>query len=162
VRRLYVAVAGGGAFVVQPDGEETRLHVNTIDRLGQALISTGFPYHRTEHEDNNLREFGYFLAHAQGVRCMGSAAVDLVNVAKGALAAYWEGWLKPWDAAPGVLMVREAGGVVTDYAGRPWRLHSKTLVASNGQPGFHAAVLEGLHAARQALESRLLPAAEGA
>jgi myo-inositol-1(or 4)-monophosphatase len=161
-RRLYWAVAGQGAYERLADGQDRRLQVNRGGGLGRALLSTGFPYHRTEHEDNNLREFNYFVAHAQGVRCMGSAALDLVNVARGALAGYWEGWLNPWDAAAGALLVREAGGVVTDYSGRPWRLRSKTLVASNGQPALHEALLAGIHHAREGLSARLLPAMEGA
>ncbi|HXF64860.1 MAG TPA: inositol monophosphatase family protein [Caldilineaceae bacterium] len=161
-RRLYWAIAGQGAYERLPNGADRRLQVNRSSQLARALLSTGFPYHRTEHEDNNLREFNYFLAHAQGVRCMGSAAMDLVNVARGALAGYWEGWLNPWDAAAGALLVREAGGLVTDYSGQPWRLRSKTLIASNGQPALHAALVEGIRSARNGLAARLLPAAEGA
>lgn len=161
-RRLYWAEVGKGAYWRQTDGSDLRLHVNDSPRLGSALLTTGFPYHRADHEDNNLAEFNYFLARAQGVRCMGSAAMDLVNVAQGALAGYWEGWLNPWDAAPGVLMVREAGGLVTDYSGAPWQLTSKTLLASNGQASLHDALLEGVQTARRDLRATLLPASEGA
>jgi myo-inositol-1(or 4)-monophosphatase len=161
-RRLYWARAGQGAYVRHPDGRETRLHVNQVTQLGQALLTTGFPYSRSEHSDDNLAEFGYFVAHSQGVRCMGSAAMDLVNVARGALAGYWEGWLQAWDAAPGVLIVREAGGLVTDYGGAPWTLRKRTLAASNGQPALHTAILAGIQTARRGLAVRLLPAAEGA
>lgn len=159
-RHLFWAELGKGAFMRQAGGQDVRLRVNDSSRLSSALLTTGFPYHRGEHEDNNLAEFGYFIAHAQGVRCMGSAAMDLVNVARGALAGYWEGWLNPWDAAPGVLMVREAGGAVTDYSGAPWQLTSKTLLASNGQPALHAALLDGIYTARRDLQATLLPAAE--
>lgn len=158
--KLYYAQAGKGAYLRVPGGSDQRLRVNNVDNLAQAFLTTGFPYHRTEHEDNNLAEFGYFLARSQGVRCMGSAAMDLVNVARGALAGYWEGWLSPWDTAPGVLMVREAGGRVTDYLGRPWQISSKSLIASNGQPDLHAALVEGIQAARRALTSVILPASE--
>jgi myo-inositol-1(or 4)-monophosphatase len=161
-RHLYWAERGRGAYIRPASGPEVRMAVNDSRRLGRALLTTGFPYHRAEHEDNNLSEFGYFVAHSQGVRCMGSAALDLVNVARGALAGYWEGWLNPWDAAPGVLMVREAGGTVTDYGGAPWHLTSKTLVASNGQAALHEALLEGIRQARRGLSASLLPAAEGA
>ncbi|MCC6169875.1 MAG: inositol monophosphatase [Caldilineaceae bacterium] len=161
-RHLYWAERGQGAYLRPANGPEVRMGVNDSRHLGSALLTTGFPYHRGEHEDNNLAEFGYFIAHSQGVRCMGSAALDLVNVARGALAGYWEGWLNPWDAAPGVLMVREAGGTVTDYSGAPWQLTSKTLVASNGRPALHAALLEGIQQARRGLSASLLPAEEGA
>jgi myo-inositol-1(or 4)-monophosphatase len=161
-RRLHWAVAGEGAYVRNLDGTETRLRVNAAARLSAALTSTGFPYHRAEHEDNNLPEFAYFLAHTQGVRCMGTAAMDLVNVASGALGAYWEGWLNPWDVAPGALMVQEAGGTVTDYWGKPWRLASRTVVASNGRPDFHAAMVEGIRQARRSLTTPLLAAGAAA
>jgi myo-inositol-1(or 4)-monophosphatase len=154
---LYFAQVGQGAYRRTADGRDTRLHVNQTSSLSQAFLSTGFPYHRTEHEDNNLAEFGYFTTHSQGVRCMGSAALDLVNVARGALAGYWEGWLNPWDAAPGVLIVREAGGQVTEYGGAPWQLTSKSLIAGNGQPDLHAALVTGIHSARQSLTATLLP-----
>jgi myo-inositol-1(or 4)-monophosphatase len=84
----------------------------------------------------------------------------LINIARGALAGYWEGWLSPWDAAPGVLMVREAGGQATDYLGRPWQLTSRSLIASNGQPNLHDALVKGVKTARQSISSSLLPASE--
>ncbi len=108
-RKLYFAQAGQGAYLRSTDGRDIQLHINKTDNLGQAFLTTGFPYHRTDHEDNNLAEFGYFMIRSQGVRCMGSAALDLVNVAGGAVAAYWEGWLNPWDAAPGVLIGTRSG-----------------------------------------------------
>ena len=163
-RKLYFASVGQGAYLRTLDdhgnNRDIQLHVNNVDSLSQAFLTTGFPYHRTDYEDNNLAEFGYFLTRSQGVRCMGTAAMDLVNVARGALTGYWEGWLSPWDAAPGVLMVREAGGQVTDYLGRPWQLTSRSLIASNGQPTLHAALLTGIQTARQSLHSIKLPASE--
>jgi myo-inositol-1(or 4)-monophosphatase len=159
-RILYFAVQGQGAYQRAEDGSDLRLHVNNVDSLAKAFITTGFPYHRTDYEDNNLAEFGYFLTRSQGVRCMGSAAMDLVNVARGATSAYWEGWLSPWDGAPGVLMVREAGGEVTDYLGRPWQLTSRSLIASNGQPTLHTALLTGIQTARNDLTVIKLPASE--
>ena len=127
--RVYRAEAGQGAFMRESDGRQQRLHVNGAEQLNAALLSTGFPYHRGEHPDNNGAEYTYFLARAQGVRCMGSAALDLAYVAAGALAGYWESWLSPWDAAVGALLVREAGGQVSDYRGNPWTLSSAQLVA---------------------------------
>ncbi len=159
-RRLFYARQGQGAFVRHPNGREKRIHVNRVATLGRAFLTTGFPYHRSEHADNNLAEFSHFIGCTQGVRCMGSAALDLANVATGALAGYWEGWLKPWDAAPGVLLVLEAGGIVTDYRGQAWELRKHTLVASNGNPDLHAALVDGIEAARSKLQASLLPAAE--
>jgi myo-inositol-1(or 4)-monophosphatase len=158
-RRLFFARIGGGAFR-RDDGRERRdlpLRVSQVVNLEHALLTTGFPYHRAEHEDNNLLEFAFFLARAQGIRTMGASALDLVNVASGALSGYWEGWLQPWDAAPGALIVREAGGQVTDYQGNDWTIFGKTLVASNGQPALHTALLDGVREARRGLRTRLLP-----
>lgn len=159
-RSLYFAIKGQGAYKRSKDGSDLRLSVNKVDNLGQAFLTTGFPYHRTDYDDNNLAEFGYFLTRSQGVRCMGSAAMDLVNVARGATAAYWEGWLSPWDGAPGVLLVREAGGEVTDYVGRPWQLTSRSLIASNGQAGLHSSLIAGIQEARKTLTTIKLPASE--
>jgi myo-inositol-1(or 4)-monophosphatase len=155
-QRLYWAVDGGGAYVRQDNGPVKPLQVNSRTKLNQVLLTTGFPYHRADHPDNNLLEFNYFLARAQGVRCMGSSALDLAYVSTGALGGYWEGWLKPWDAAPGVLLVQEAGGRVTDYEGQPWNLECDTLVASNGNPALHQALLDGIHASRSTLTEKLL------
>ena len=159
-RRLYFARRGEGAFRRDLDGREQRLRVNAASTLRRALLTTGFPYSRAEFADNNLPEFSYFMAHSMGVRTMGSAAMDLVNVASGGMAAYWESWLNPWDAAPGVVLVAEAGGRVTDYRGAPWQLTKRTLVASNGQPDLHQALLDGIRTARQGLSRPLLPAEE--
>jgi myo-inositol-1(or 4)-monophosphatase len=149
--RIFWTRQGDGAYLREPGGDQRRLQTSAIERLSRALLTTGFPYHRVEAEDNNVAEFGYFIGHSQGVRCMGSAAMDLAHVASGAMAGYWEAWLNPWDAAPGVLMVREAGGQVTDYAGNPWRLESKSLVASNGNMALHQAMLAGIAQARATL-----------
>jgi myo-inositol-1(or 4)-monophosphatase len=159
-RNLYFAQLGQGAYQRTPDGRDIRLQVNQVDSLSKAFLTTGFPYHRTEYEDNNLAEFGYFLTRSQGVRCMGMSAMDLMNVARGAFAGYWEAWLSPWDAAPGALMVREAGGQVTDYLGRPWQLTSRSLIASNGNPTLHTAMLTGIQKARQSIKTVKLPASE--
>jgi myo-inositol-1(or 4)-monophosphatase len=153
--RIYWAELGTCAFVRSMDGTERRLQTSSVDQLSRALLTTGFPYHRADAADNNTREFVWFTQHCQGVRCMGSAALDLAHVASGAMAAFWEGWLNPWDAAPGVLLVREAGGTVTDYSGQPWTLQSQSLIASNGK--IHAHLLEGVQTARATLPERRLP-----
>ncbi|MBW7881231.1 MAG: inositol monophosphatase [Caldilineaceae bacterium] len=157
---VYYARPGEGAMVREGNGQERRLKVNNINRLRNALLSTGFPYHRAESADNNAAEFAYFMPRSTGVRAMGSAALDLAHVAAGVTAAYWEAWVNPWDLAPGALLVREAGGQVTTYDGREWNVGDNHVVASNGQPALHAAVLEGIRVARaQLTETRLaLPA----
>lgn len=154
---IYWAKPGEGAYVRDPLGGQQRLRVNQVDQVARALLTTGFPYHRAESPDNNSAEFNYFLTRALAVRCMGSAALDLANVASGAMAAFWEGWLNPWDVAPGALLVREAGGQVTDYAGKPWTFTSRGLVASNGQPELHRELLACIQQARAGLSAFWLP-----
>jgi myo-inositol-1(or 4)-monophosphatase len=149
--RIYWTVRGEGAFLREPGGDQRRLATNEVDRLSRALLTTGFPYHRTEAADNNVVEFAHFTRHSQAVRCMGSAALDLAHVAAGAVTGYWEAWLNPWDAAAGVLLVQEAGGLVTDYAGDEWHFTSGTLVASNGNPALHQAMLDLIAQARTQL-----------
>lgn len=147
---IYYARRGAGAFQRGPGGDETRLHVNQSAQLRRSLLTTGFPYTRGEIDDDNSAEFTYFLRRASDVRVLGSAALDLAFIASGISAGYWEFGINPWDVAPGALLVREAGGVVTDYAGKPWTLYERKVVASNGNPELHRALLEGIHTARQA------------
>ena len=148
---VYYARSGAGAYLRRPDGSEERLHVSQVERLRSATLLTGFPYTRGELPDDNTAEFTYFVRHASDVRVLGSAALDLAFVASGIATAYWEFGLNPWDAAPGALLVREAGGRVTDYDGNPWTLRGRRVVASNGQPALHDALLTGIHGARQVL-----------
>jgi myo-inositol-1(or 4)-monophosphatase len=154
-RRIYYAMRGAGAHQRDPGGQERRLHVNRAPTLETALLSTGFPYIRPERAGNDLAELAYFLARAQGVRCMGAAALDLAFVAAGHLAAYWETGLKPWDAAAGALLVAEAGGQVSDHSGAPWTLRQPAMVASNGQPSLHQALITGIRTARASLAPTL-------
>lgn len=154
--RTYAAQVGEGAFLREPEGGAQPLTTNRVDQLGRAFLTTGFPYHRAHQGDNNTAEFEAFIRHSQGVRCMGSAALDLAHVAYGAMAGYWEAWLNPWDAAAGVLFVREAGGMVTDYAGADWTFASRTLVASNGQGNLHEAMLAQIAQARATLSNALI------
>lgn len=150
--RIYYARAGAGAIRREANGAEAPLHVNAIDELGHALVATGFPYHTGATPDNNTAEFAQVTQRAAGVRCLGAAALDLAHVASGALSAFWEGWLHPWDAAAGVLFVREAGGRVTTYTGDEWTVRTRAgLVASNGRLGVHDALLETIQQARLAL-----------
>ena len=79
---------------------------------------------------------------------MGSAAIDLAHVAAGIYSSFWEGFLNPWDVGGGLLLVREAGGRVTDYAGAEYTLGAAGLVSSNGLPGVHNLLLENIQVAR--------------
>ncbi len=127
----------------------SRMQVSATAELGRSLLATGFAYDRASNPDNNLAEFGHFMPKTRGVRRAGSAALDLAFTAAGWLDGYWEKGLNAWDLAAGVLMVREAGGTVTTYGGRPWRPGDRTVVVSNGV--LHATLLSGLQHARLGL-----------
>ncbi len=124
----FSATLGGGAFL-----NAEKLSVSREDILGSSLLATGFPYDKWTNPDNNSPEFDHFLRRTRGLRRAGSAALDLAYVASGWLDGYWEGRLSPWDIAAGILLVREAGGVVTDYTGATANPHSDGLVAANPQ-----------------------------
>jgi len=128
-RELFTAVSGGGAWL---NGQPIR--VTQTAELVDAVITSGFPYDKHTNLDNNLREWGAFLTKIRGERRLGSAALDLCYVAAGRLDGYWEKDLKTYDVMAGMLIVREAGGVVTDYAGGefPQREERGRYVASNG------------------------------
>jgi myo-inositol-1(or 4)-monophosphatase len=153
-RRIYRAVLGGGAWMDDPIGGDRRLRVSTVTELRSAFLASGFPYHSAENGDNNDAEFAWFSSRCLGMRVLGAGALDIAQVAAGMLSGFWEGWLSPWDAAAGALMVREAGGVVTDYAGREWDFDGPGLVASNG--AIHDAQLEGSRIARAGRQENLL------
>ncbi|MCU0794216.1 MAG: inositol monophosphatase [Opitutaceae bacterium] len=141
-RELFAAVRGGGATL---NGRP--LQVTATAELADAVLTSGFPYDKHTNPDNNLREWGAFLTRTRGERRLGSAALDLCYVAAGRLDGYWEKDLKPYDAMAGMLIAREAGGTVTDYAGgpRPQAEDRGRYVASNGC--LHAAMLDVLRGA---------------
>lgn len=132
---MFAAAAGEGATL---DGRPIR--VTDASRLEDSLLVTGFPYDVRESPERHLPLFQDFLMRAQGVRRDGSAALNLAYVSMGRFDGMWEGNLSPWDVAAGALLVREAGGVVTDYAGEPLRLDGRRLVAAN--PALHARLLD--------------------
>jgi myo-inositol-1(or 4)-monophosphatase len=111
--------------------------------LSRSLLVTGFPYDIRTNPRNNLAQFNHFAVRAQAVRRLGSAALDLAYVACGRFEGYWEFRLNAWDIAAGVLLVREAGGQVTDHAGETVAVPSAGLVASNGL--IHDEMLTVLH-----------------
>lgn len=139
---LFRATRGGGAWL---NGEA--LAVSRRPSLDQSIVATGFPYDKSTNPDNNLIEFSTIVPHVRGVRRMGSAALDLAYVAAGRLDAYWEHGTNAWDVAAGVLLVEEAGGRVSDYAGRPARVEGGRFLASNGL--VHAPLLALLAEARR-------------
>lgn len=124
---LFSATKGGGAFL-----NGRRLAVSTRLPLKSSLLGTGFPYDCASDPANNFANFIAFQTAARGIRRAGAAALDLACVAAGRLDGFWELKLKPWDVAAGVLLVREAGGVVTAFDGSDYDVFNDRIVASNG------------------------------
>jgi myo-inositol-1(or 4)-monophosphatase len=123
---LYTAERGHGAWL---NGKP--MHVSRIKALAESLISTGFPS-RKRHDSPNIHFYHEFTLRSHGVRRAGSAALDLAYVACGRLEAFWEFNLNPWDTAAGILLVEEAAGRLSDFAGGPFQLNSREVLASNG------------------------------
>jgi myo-inositol-1(or 4)-monophosphatase len=132
---LFAARRGAGATL-----NGRRIGVSREDELGRALLATGFAYDVHESEDDNLDHFADFAKRARGLRRDGSAALDLCYVAAGRFDGYWELKLHPWDVAAGNLIVEEAGGRSSDFAGNPAAGDGRETLASNGR--LHAAMLE--------------------
>ncbi len=124
---LFTAARGDGAYC---NGE--RLAVSARAPLKSTLLGTGFPYDCATDAENNFTNFIAFQKAARGIRRAGAAALDLAYVASGRLDGFWELKLKPWDVAAGVLLVQEAGGVVTTFDGSDYNIFNGRIVASNG------------------------------
>ncbi|MDZ7715462.1 MAG: inositol monophosphatase family protein [Balneolaceae bacterium] len=122
----FTAVKGGGAFL-----NEKRIEVSAIDDAKYSMIGTGFPYNDLSLVKNYLRFFEYLMHSTQGVRRPGSAAYDLCCLACGRYDGFYEYALNPWDIAAGSLIVREAGGIVTDWQGGDNWLFGERIVAGN-------------------------------
>ena len=136
----FTARKGAGAF---RDGE--RIAVSTLREPARALIGTGFPFKTLEKLPRYLGQFSLVMQGTAGIRRAGSAALDMSNVACGRFDAFWELVLSPWDVAAGILLVQEAGGVVTDFAGNGPDLAAGAYVAGN--PAMHAWLLQTLRRA---------------
>jgi myo-inositol-1(or 4)-monophosphatase len=146
---LYLAGRGEGAWL----GEQ-RLAVSETSDLRRALLCTGFPYDIQQDPDPLLRLFKAYIQRARAVRRFGAAALDLAYVASGRFDGFWEARLKPWDVAPGILLVREAGGFVADFTGGDAMLHGGTICAAN--PSLQRQLLDVLAEVRGEV-----PAAQG-
>lgn len=138
---LFVAADGLGASL---NGDPIR--VSHTPDLADSLLATGFAYDRTEVEDTNYPEFCHLTHITQGVRRLGAASIDLAYVACGRFDGYWERGLKPWDIAAGAVLVREAGGKVSDYNKQPMDLSKGRILATNGK--LHTPLSETLAAVR--------------
>jgi len=131
---LFSASRGSGA---QLNGKP--MHVSRIGQLAESLLATGFPS-RKRHANPNIHFYQEFTLRSHGVRRAGSAALDLAYVACGRFDAFWEFNLNPWDTAAGILLIQEAGGRVTDFAGGKFQLNSREVLASNGL--IHAELMD--------------------
>jgi myo-inositol-1(or 4)-monophosphatase len=132
---LFVALKDRGAWL---NGRPAK--VSDTGTMADSLLVTGFPYNIRDIMARVLPQFSRCLEASQGVRRLGSAALDLCYVAVGRFEGFWEQNLKPWDTAAGALMVTEAGGWVTDFNNREFRPDDKTVLASNGR--IHAPMLK--------------------
>ncbi len=124
---MFVAEKGQGAYL-----NDRSIHVSATAELSRALLATGFPYDIREGGEDNMNYFYGLALKAQAIRRAGAAALDLAYVAAGRFDGFWELKLMPWDTAAGVLLVREAGGRVTDLDGEAYVLSSPHVMASNG------------------------------
>lgn len=126
-KEMFWAKKKGGSFL---NGK--RIKSSRVRKLKDALLCTGFYYEFEDKKDTNIDHFINFLYASQGVRRSGSAALDLCYVACGRLDGFWELYLNPWDTASGSLIVKEAGGRVSDFEGNNFQVFLKEIVASNG------------------------------
>ncbi|HEX2228924.1 MAG TPA: inositol monophosphatase family protein [Candidatus Binatia bacterium] len=134
-RECFSAIRSQGAKL---NGQT--IHVSGTPDLDQALLATGFPYDRRDHADFYLRYFKAFMTRSQGIRRAGSAALDLCYVACGRFDGFWELKLHPWDIAAASLIVRAAGGRMSDFSGGDFSIHGSETMASNGL--IHAAMFD--------------------
>lgn len=134
---LYTAERGGGAFM-----NDRRMRVAARRQLSDAVMGTGIPHLGRGHHGKALMDLRKVMGEVAGIRRLGSVALDLAYVAAGRMDGFWEEALAPWDLAAGVLMVREAGGFITDRSGGHDMLEKGSVVAGNEV--IHRALLKTL------------------
>jgi myo-inositol-1(or 4)-monophosphatase len=125
---LFTAVKGRGALL---NGKQ--IAVSKIMTVSESFLVTGFPYNLRDHFDPLMTRFSKCLKVSQGVRRLGSAAIDLCFIACGRFDGFWEQNLNPWDTAAGELIAREAGAIVTDFSNNPFTIYKKEIIATNGK-----------------------------
>ena len=134
---LYTAERGGGAFV-----NDRRMRVAARRQLSASVVGTGIPHLGRGHHGQALIDMKNVMGEVSGVRRFGAASLDLAWVAAGRVDGFWEDYLSPWDMAAGVLMIREAGGFVSDRDGGQEMFETGTVVAGNEL--IHKALLGAL------------------
>ena len=143
---LFMAEKGKGCFLMGRGPQDRRLRVAARKNIGDAVVSTGIPHRGRTGHDVFLRESKAAMKEVAGIRRTGSAALDLAWTAAGRFDAYWEHNIQPWDMAAGIVLMREAGGAVTDLDGGTKMLETGGLIASNGT--IHKGLLQVLKDAR--------------
>ncbi|MBN2418060.1 MAG: inositol monophosphatase [Deltaproteobacteria bacterium] len=132
---FFEAEKGKGAFL-----NKRPIKVSGCENLTDSLVATGFPYNVHKNSEPVLDYFKRMIVRVQGIRRPGAASIDLCYVAAGRLDGFWEQDLKPWDTAAGSIILREAGGIISDYAGNPYNPYVKTILAST--PGIHDKMID--------------------
>lgn len=122
----FYAWKGGGAWC-----NGSPLRVSAVPVVAQALIATGFPYTNFKYLEQFMGSMDFFMKNSHGLRRLGSAATDLAYVACGRYDGFYEYGLNPWDVAAGILLVREAGGAVSDFSGHPDPLFGEHFICAN-------------------------------
>jgi myo-inositol-1(or 4)-monophosphatase len=128
---LFWAEKGNGAFIDTPNARSRRLRVSGRKDPARALVATGIPHIGKDDHAAYHAKLAVVSERTAGIRRWGAASLDLAFVAAGRYDAFFEFGLKPWDVAAGLLLVREAGGVVNDITGKPYELGGPSLLASN-------------------------------
>lgn len=123
---IFSAWKNGGAWL-----NGSRIYVSKAPALADSLVATGFPYSDFGRLEAYMKCLTYFCKHTHGIRRLGSAAIDLAYVACGRFEAFYEYGLHPWDIDAGILLVREAGGNVSDFSGNENNLTGDEFLASN-------------------------------
>ncbi|NPA35327.1 MAG: inositol monophosphatase [Chlorobi bacterium] len=123
----FYAWKGGGAWL-----NEKQISVSKATSVEDSLIATGFPYSNYKYLDRFMDSLYYFMQHSHGLRRLGSAATDLAYVACGRFEAFYEYGLKPWDVAAGIIIIKEAGGKVSDFKGGEDFLFGGEIIAAGG------------------------------
>lgn len=141
---LFWAEKGQGAYL-----NDSRLRVSGRDKMETALLATGIPFKGCDGHMDFLAEMAEFMPSVAGIRRFGAATLDLAYVAAGRFDGFWESNLKPWDIAAGILLVREAGGYVTDMNGGSDMLKTGGIIAANDR--LHAPIERVIKRARRKL-----------
>ncbi|MCF6268877.1 MAG: inositol monophosphatase [Melioribacteraceae bacterium] len=125
---IFSAEKGSGAFQ-----NSKKISVSENSDLEKSLLVTGFPYNIKENPDFAMERFNKFLMNSSGVRRLGSAAIDMCYVANGVFDGFWEVNLQPWDICAGMLLIKEAGGKISNFSNEQIDVYSKQLLATNNK-----------------------------